>query len=210
MITRIEEKLLINNPDKFLEVNKKKLKSLYPKRQIVSIYYDDKNFKSYVDSEEGVLPREKNRIRFYRDIKQYFSLGLAINDLASGEFNIERKTTDFHSKKKKTKKISNSQIPLTMLDSNNFIISPVSAVIYERSYFMFSDGIRVTLDKNLQFAKINKLLKIKNIITTNDKILELKLEDDKRHNYNIRNSLNINTLRYSKYCKSIELLYSII
>ena len=75
---------------------------------------------------------------------------------------------------------------------------------------MFSDGIRVTLDKNLQFAKINKLLKIKNIITTNDKILELKLEDDKRHNYNIRNSLNINTLRYSKYCKSIELLYSII
>ena len=104
MITRIEEKLLINNPDKFLEVNKKKLKSLYPKRQIVSIYYDDKNFKSYVDSEEGVLPREKNRIRFYRDIKQYFSLGLAINDLASGEFNIERKTTDFHSKKKKNKK----------------------------------------------------------------------------------------------------------
>ena len=92
MITRIEEKLLINNPDKFLEVNKKKLKSLYPKRQIVSIYYDDKNFKSYVDSEEGVLPREKNRIRFYRDIKQYFSLGLALNDLASDEFNIERKT----------------------------------------------------------------------------------------------------------------------
>ena len=210
MITRIEEKLLINNPDKFLEVNKKKLKSLYPKRQIVSIYYDDKNFKSYVDSEEGVLPREKNRIRFYRDIKQYFSLGLALNDLASDEFNIERKTTNFHSKRKKTKKIYNSQIPLTMLDSNNFIINPISAVIYERSYFMFSDGIRVTLDKNLQFAKINKLLKIKNIITTNDKILELKLEDDKRHNYNIRNNLNINTLRYSKYCKSIELLYNII
>jgi len=209
MITRIEEKLLINNSNKFLKVNKKKLKSIYPKRQIISIYYDDKNFKSYVDSEEGILPREKNRVRFYTNIKQYFSLGLGINDLASGEINIERKTTDFHTKRKKTKKISNSQIPFTMLDSNNFIINPVSVVIYERSYFMFFDGIRVTLDENLQFAKINKLFKIKNIITTNDKILELKLENDKIHNYNIRNSLNINTLRYSKYCKSIELLYDV-
>ena len=110
---------------------------------------------------------------------------------------------------KKTKKISNSQIPLMMLDTNNFIINPVSVVIYERSYFTFSDNIRFTLDKNLQFAKVDKLLKIKNIIKINDKILEFKLENDKRHNYDIRNNLNINTLRYSKYCKSIELLYDI-
>ena len=40
-----------------------------------------------------------------------------------------------------------------MLDTNNFIINPVSVVIYERSYFTFSDNIRFTLDKNLQFAK---------------------------------------------------------
>ena len=96
-----------------------------------------------------------------------------------------------------------------MLDTNNFIINPVSVVIYERSYFTFSDNIRFTLDKNLKFAKVDKLLKIKNIIKINDKILEFKLENDKRHNYDIRNNLNINTLRYSKYCKSIELLYDI-
>lgn len=209
MTTRIEEKFLINHPDKFIELNKEKLKSLYPRRQIVSIYYDDKNFKSYIDSEEGVLPREKNRIRFYTDIKECFSAGLEINDLTFDQFNIEKKITDFHSKRKKTKKIYNSQIPLMMLDTNNFIINPVSVVIYERSYFTFSDNIRFTLDKNLQFAKVDKLLKIKNIIKINDKILEFKLENDKRHNYDIRNNLNINTLRYSKYCKSIELLYGI-
>ena len=43
------------------------MKKLYPDRQINSEYLDTKELKMFSDSEEGVLPRKKIRIRWYKD-----------------------------------------------------------------------------------------------------------------------------------------------
>ena len=49
------------------------LKKLYPKRKISSIYFDTKNLNFHLNSEEGVLPRKKIRIRWYDDnLKEIF------------------------------------------------------------------------------------------------------------------------------------------
>ena len=43
------------------------MKKLYPDRQINSEYLDTKELKMFSDSEEGILPRKKIRIRWYKD-----------------------------------------------------------------------------------------------------------------------------------------------
>ena len=42
------------------------MKKLYPDRQINSEYLDTKELKMFSDSEEGILPRKKIRIRWYK------------------------------------------------------------------------------------------------------------------------------------------------
>ena len=67
MSFRIEEKISINNFNVF-EFKKwlfsKGAKTLYPQRIINSIYFDNK-LRMYSDSNEGIVPRKKIRIRSY-------------------------------------------------------------------------------------------------------------------------------------------------
>ena len=44
-----------------------KLIHLYPQRKIISIYYDTNKLNFFNDSEEGIVPRRKIRLRFYND-----------------------------------------------------------------------------------------------------------------------------------------------
>ena len=43
------------------------MKKLFPDREIHSEYLDTKELKMFSDSEEGILPRKKIRIRWYKD-----------------------------------------------------------------------------------------------------------------------------------------------
>ena len=68
MTFRKEKKIKLS----YYELNKIKaylldngMSSLYPKRKINSQYFDTKNLKMFQDSEEGVLPRKKIRVRWY-------------------------------------------------------------------------------------------------------------------------------------------------
>ena len=66
MSFRIEEKIpmTVSDSDQFLESLKDKgLETLFPKRVIQSNYFDSSNYSLYRDSEEGLLPRKKIRIR---------------------------------------------------------------------------------------------------------------------------------------------------
>ena len=42
--------------------------TIYPTRLISSIYFDNKNYDSFIDSEEGLVPRKKVRLRTYNKI----------------------------------------------------------------------------------------------------------------------------------------------
>ena len=66
-LTSSDQKILKNN------LINKGMKLLYPKREINSIYLDTKNLDFYLNSEEGILPRKKIRIRWYNtDLKKIF------------------------------------------------------------------------------------------------------------------------------------------
>ena len=72
MNPRIEEKILISIKQ-LSEFKKylynKKTKSLFPRRIIESLYFDNIQKQMFLDSEEGCVPRKKIRLRRYYNIK---------------------------------------------------------------------------------------------------------------------------------------------
>ena len=74
MTFRKEIKLKINsdNKSKFIkELINKDFKEIYPKRIIESIYFDNHRNFSFLDSEEGIVPRKKIRLRRYINNNNY-------------------------------------------------------------------------------------------------------------------------------------------
>ena len=72
MSFRIEEKIYIekNSLTQFRQwLKTQKLFTLYPKRKIRSIYFDNNTSQIFSDSEEGCVPRKKIRLRNYPDDK---------------------------------------------------------------------------------------------------------------------------------------------
>ena len=72
MSFRIEEKFLINTNQIFdfkRWLSKKNYLKLYPNRKIKSLYFENLNNKIFLDSEEGITPRKKIRVRNYPDYK---------------------------------------------------------------------------------------------------------------------------------------------
>ena len=73
MSFRIEEKILLNSMqnnllNQFLLDNKSN--KIHEDRIITSIYFDNKFFQMFKDSEEGCVPRKKIRLRRYSNIEQ--------------------------------------------------------------------------------------------------------------------------------------------
>ena len=47
------------------------MKLLFPSRLINSCYFDTRNFQLFIESEEGVLPRKKIRVRWYDQTRNF-------------------------------------------------------------------------------------------------------------------------------------------
>ena len=86
---RLEDKIKFHISDYIKiknEIFKLNGRSLYPKRFISSLYFDNKNLDMYRDSEEGNTPRKKIRFRNYPDAKsKKFFYEVKINS-AEGKF----------------------------------------------------------------------------------------------------------------------------
>ena len=102
MSFRIEEKISINNFNVF-DFKKwlfsKGAKILYPSRVINSIYFDN-NLKMYDDSNEGVVPRKKIRVRTYQT-KDFFK--------SNKSFKKETKITYYNYRYKEVEKFNLSK-----------------------------------------------------------------------------------------------------
>ena len=156
---------------------------------ITSIYYDTKNIKYFNDSEEGIIPRRKVRIRSYD------------NQISS---NLEVKETMVDYRKKFVfKNIDNSHINYHL--KKNLIydenLTPIIKVVYLRKYYMCTFG-RVTYDHNLRYFDLNSG-KFSPIVS-NKKILELKNENVDLKNKFIENCF-LKNIRFSKYCDGVNL-----
>ena len=200
MSFRIEEKIRLHISDLnkfkiFLSKNTGKL--LYPKRKIFSTYLDNKNFEMYKDSEEGVSPRKKIRVRNYP------------NSL-NADYKLEKKISSVEGKFKSSRKINiidKNQIDINgVYDSQYGTCNNVINVSYIREYFVIFD-VRITIDYDIKYESYfdSRFFLDRNIL-----VVELK------SNNNIINVLDkvseffpFQRERYSKYCKGIDSLYNI-
>ena len=99
MSYRTKEKIALSKSDGYIFVDsliKKGFKELYPQRLIQSIYFDNLKHGMFIDSEEGVLPRKKIRIRNYPN-----------TDLKN--FTLETKISSIEGRFKKTKSLDGKE-----------------------------------------------------------------------------------------------------
>ncbi|MDA9723184.1 VTC domain-containing protein [Candidatus Pelagibacter sp.] len=184
-------------------INAKAFKE-FPSRQINSIYFDTYDFKDFKDNFEGTVPRKKVRLRFYGNS--------SIKDLHNlRNYYLEIKKTSYSSRSKKSihLKYDLNKI-LNLIESKKYFTSsrfPRTFVSYKRNYFKTINGIRITVDTNIIYKKINKNFESLNTYSENKIVLEVKNESkltDDPFEYNFLENFRT---RFSKYYNSVEYNY---
>ena len=195
MSFRKEKKFRLSNFD--LILLKKKLiqsglKKLYPPRIIFSEYLDTDNLQMFSDSEEGLLPRKKVRIRWYDKNK---------------EKNLETKISSTEGRFKLSKKYLNSFNYLnTMIDPIYGKIYPSIVIKYKREYYLLNK-LRITIDTKIHYDDLRK----KGQTSAQDKenVLEVKANKEISDDY-IEKIIPYPTSRFSKYCRGVSFLARMI
>lgn len=196
MSFRIEEKMLFHASDLFKIkdfIVKNKGINLYPDRSIESIYFDNKFLQSYKESEEGILPRKKIRIRSYDQFKTSF---------------LEEKISSVEGKFKKNSKISSHELhdfkKEGYFDKKYGLMYPIIKISYLRSYYLIEKKIRITMDRNILYNSINN----KTLFFRDSDILILETKLNSRFILSdLENLIPFTRLRVSKYCQSIDKLF---
>ena len=193
MSFRTEEKIFLKRSDasKLKDfIFRNNGRSIYPNRNIKSIYFDNKNFQSFHDSEDGCTPRKKIRIRNYNNKNEFF---------------LEKKISSVEGKFKTSNRISYQDrlnyLQSDLFDSTYGSCYPTVSVEYIREYYFLKD-IRITIDYDMTYSSV----KYKKIIKdTENLILELKSKSINNYDFFLH-TVPINRIRFSKYCTGINLL----
>jgi len=173
---------------------KKGFHKLYDKRQINSIYYDTGARDMFLNSEEGVLPRKKVRIRWYN---------------SNNNFTFETKISSIEGRFKKTKNLnlnSITELPKSLEDQLYGFITPSLLVSYERSYFSLK-GIRITFDDKIKYHD----LRLSSSISFYDpeRVIEVKANIDTSDDF-IEELITYTTSRFSKYSRGLLIANSLL
>tara|TARA_B110000003_G_scaffold66613_2_gene67457 strand:+ start:1886 stop:2494 length:609 start_codon:yes stop_codon:yes gene_type:complete len=165
------------------------MKPLYATRQINSIYFDTKDLQMFLDSEEGVLPRKKIRVRWYNSSKNY-SKELKISS-TEGRY--------------KTSSILKDIVDLDDIFKINFFdksygyVYPVIKISYLRSYFELNN-MRITFDENINYQGLRK--DGCNSYSDAECVVEIKIPHDFEDDI-IEQNISYQTARFSKFCRGI-------
>ncbi|MEL0237835.1 MAG: VTC domain-containing protein [Gammaproteobacteria bacterium] len=171
------------------DLKKKGMKELYPKRVISSQYFDNSNCDMFLDSEEGLLPRKKIRVRWYNQLTENLSL--------------EEKTSSIEGRFKVSKKINIDNFE--KIKKFGFIhhlygkLSPSVLIKYEREYFLFEE-VRVTFDSNIRYQHHGSNLWFKDF----ERVAEIKVPINAPDDF-LENIFPVPTSRFSKYARSFLL-----
>tara|TARA_B100000989_G_scaffold293854_1_gene271872 strand:+ start:655 stop:1245 length:591 start_codon:yes stop_codon:yes gene_type:complete len=189
MSFRSETKFRLSYGDKYLlksNLLSLGMKQLYPSRFINSQYFDTEKLKMFFDSEEGIVPRKKIRVRWYHK-KQEKNLETKISS-NEGRFKI----------KKKYVSSLNSQFVYDRLYGKIF---PSILVNYKREYYNFKN-LRLTFDSSINYTNLrNQNLKM---INDRETVLEVKTNHLNSYDY-ISKFISCSTSRFSKYSRGIQL-----
>ncbi|WP_075534795.1 VTC domain-containing protein [Candidatus Pelagibacter communis] len=196
MSFRIENKyeISIKRINNFFEFLKNKnAKQMYDKRKISSIYFDNKFKDSFHNSEEGVVPRKKIRLRYYGSEN--------FNTLK--ELQLEEKINSYEGKYKTSRKVKNFKNFLKNGIHDDFYgnCKPIVLVNYTREYFSINK-FRITFDKDIKYKIFGSKAFFKDVEQC---IVEVKVKNIYLEN-EINNLFPFKKIRYSKYSNSIKLL----
>jgi len=172
-------------------LQQKGMKSLFKPRVISSIYLDTVDMNMFHDSEEGVLPRKKVRIRWYNEDKK---------------FTLENKTSSIEGRFKVTSKLDSSILDNELkiksrMDSQYGLIQPILKVSYERSYFMLNN-MRITFDKNITYQYLRTANNRKYFEP--ERVVEIKIPISCSDDF-VEKHIPYPTARFSKYSKGLLL-----
>ena len=172
-------------------LQQKGMKSLFKPRVISSIYLDTVDMNMFHDSEEGVLPRKKVRIRWYNEDKK---------------FTLENKTSSIEGRFKVTSKLDSSLLDNEIkikhrMDSQYGLIQPILKVSYERSYFMLNN-MRITFDKNITYQYLRTANNRKYFEP--ERVVEIKIPTSCSDDF-VEKHIPYPTARFSKYSRGLLL-----
>jgi len=187
---RVEDKIPLNGLElsKAMTVlEKNKAKILYPRRLISSIYFDNFHLDMFLESEEGISPRKKIRIRTYNNSFKKILLEKKITS-PEGRYKSSEQITDLK---------MNFYLKNGLLDKDYGQCFPITEVIYSRDYYSFKE-VRITIDTKIKYRQFNK----KNFISSDKNVMEFK--PNKQDNLEIVEDLLLGRkARFSKYVFSV-------
>ena len=165
------------------------MKTLFAPRLVSSVYFDTADLSMFNDSEEGLLPRKKIRIRSYDDNKL---------------FTLEIKTSSIEGRFKVTSKLENSAseneiFTRNRLDAQYGQIQPTLKVSYKRSYFVFNE-MRITFDKDICYQNLKYADKRK--YHDPERVIEIKIPANCPDDF-VERLIPYPTARFSKYSRGV-------
>ncbi|MCE8520999.1 polyphosphate polymerase domain-containing protein [Ruegeria pomeroyi] len=192
MSFRIEEKVVLTASDMArlqADLQGRGMVPLYPARLIRSVYFDTTGLQMFSDSEEGVLPRKKVRLRRYPEQTDAGAV-------------LETKISSVEGRFKTTRPVD-AGTEARLLRQGHFdrdygTLMPMVAVSYRRSYYSLN-GLRITFDRDISYARPDGQLAHRESWT----VCELKAPAgaplDALHHV-----LPVPRRRFSKFCNGIS------
>tara|TARA_B110000438_G_scaffold128538_1_gene124832 strand:- start:3733 stop:4329 length:597 start_codon:yes stop_codon:yes gene_type:complete len=195
MSYRIEEKIPLSKFEalSFIENLKQQgCSKLYPMRRINSDYFDNHHYDLFRDSEEGLLPRKKIRIRNYPDEP-------------SIKYNLETKVSSIEGRYKTSEALTQENLKTYIkegyFDKEYGILKAKVRVSYDRKYYLYK-GIRITLDTEIQYQDLRHS---SNKYFEHSSVVEIKAPDETSLDF-LLYIVPENRRRFSKYCNAIRFL----
>lgn len=220
---RYEIKFLLDEAQlsefEFWMLGRTSMKQAYPRRIVNSLYFDDVEYRAARDNLVGLANREKYRLRWYGDAGRDEVIDLKL----------ERKAREGRLGYKQGKVLRPLQNTLLKVDlsetasvcKQNFFelglidgdmsaqLLPVLYVKYSRQYFQDIDGIRITIDRSLEFSNVQAsapLLQYR-AIPYSKNIVEMKFPPElKGSAARMLESLHIVPKRCSKYLQGLSMI----
>ena len=169
------------------------LGQLYPSRWIHSTYFDTHDLDNYRDSEEGLLPRKKIRIRNYSSDSTYL---------------METKISSTEGRYKKSEKMFKSDAVRMLKKGSSLILGgrsvrPSLNVCYNRWYGKIN-GVRCTFDSGISYSnpRVSKIF----AVSDPECVIEFKCPESFNEDF-INEMVDLLPSRFSKYCRGITMIY---
>tara|TARA_B110000008_G_scaffold100403_1_gene103111 strand:- start:57 stop:746 length:690 start_codon:yes stop_codon:yes gene_type:complete len=197
-------------------------KKKFEHRYVNSLYFDNPNYSSIRDNLAGISDRSKYRLRWYNALK-------SPNDIMSPCF--EKKIRKGRLGRKEVIPLKNlkdnfpsqslqkieSDVRLE-LQKNNILFddyyTSILGVKYLRQYFEDNEGLRITIDSNIQFSYVDGItsrMSASPKLFNQRYVMELKFDIElKDHASMILKKLNMSPTRHSKYLMGLSKFGSVL